>query len=154
MTARMETTKDGIRESLAGMLNRTNAMSAFLQRVIYPEYIRAQERRWETENASEGATWIPLQSAYATYKKTKYASFPGSGEKTMIATGKLSFAATGRSRDGYKLITNTSFVVGISDEAIPYGKYAAEHRPIMKFSDDTVNYWKSQIAGFVVRGKS
>ncbi len=150
MNAKLEVTHDGISEKLKTMLTRANGVSTFLQRVILPEYYKAQEERWETENASEGETWTAIKPGYAAYKKRKFASFPGGGEKLLIATGKLAFAATGRTpSDGYKLITNDSFVVGINDEAIPYGKYVAETRPIMKFSDDTVNSWKDQIARYI-----
>lgn len=153
MSTGISVTKDGIKQALNKMLKRSNQLAAYMQRVILPQYYRAQEQRWITENTSEGAAWHPILPSYAAWKRRKYASAPGSGQKLMVATSRLSFAATGRSpSDGYKLITDTAFVVGINDEAIPYAKHVAKERPIMEFSDATINKWKNQIYGYVING--
>ncbi len=154
MSSGITCTKDGIRESLKGMMSRTNTVASFLQRVIYPSYIKAQEQRWETENESQGATWTQIASAsYLAWKRRKFASAPGGGEKLMVATSDTLFAATNRSGNSLKIITNDSFVVGIDDTSIPYAKCAAEKRPIMLFSDDQKNEWKSQIARWITGTK-
>jgi hypothetical protein len=152
MKAKVGVKADGISDYLNGMLNRTQTIQTFLRRVIYPQYTRAQERRWMTENMSEGSRWTALAPGYARSKRTRYASYPGAGEKLMVATGALSFAAVGRGRGAYRMITNEKFVVGIDDTEIPYAKWAAEDRPIMEFSEDRVEDWNRQIARYIKRG--
>lgn len=154
MSASLSVTKDGIRKSLEDSLSRVNTISSFLQRVIYPQYQQTQIDRWESENSSQGQTWMPLESTYKKYKQKKFESYPGHGDALMIATGKLVNAAIGRSGDAYKEITNEYFVVGINDGAIPYGKWAAERRPIMAFSTEQRKQWTDQIGAWIMRGKS
>lgn len=153
MSTGITVTKDGIKDKLTAMLKRSNHLAAFMQRKILPEYYRAQEQRWITANVSEGSGWRPIDPTYAAWKQRKYANAPGGGRQLMVATSRLSFAATGRSpADGYKLITDNMFVVGINDDAIPYAKYVAQERHIMEFSDATINKWKNQIFGYVMNG--
>lgn len=154
MKARGRVTHDGISDALNGMLSRAQTIQTFLRRVIYPQYTRAQERRWMTENMEDGARWAPVNALYARRKRSRYASYPGAGEKLMVATGRLSFAAVGRGAGAYRMITNDKFVVGIDDTVVPYAKWAAETRPVMEFSDDRVRSWTKQVSEYIRRGKS
>lgn len=153
MSASVTTQKDGIRQSLKAMLSRAGMVAGFMQRVTFEELKLAQEQRWITENQSEGSAWTRLDPTYASYKKKRWASSPGGGTKMMIASGTLVAAATGRGPGMIKLISDTSFVVSIDKGVVPYAEYAAETRPIMRFSDSTVNRWKKQIADYIFKGK-
>lgn len=161
MNAEFKVTKDGIRKQLEAMVARGKSPSAFMQRVTLNQYKKAQVARWETEGASEDVTWEPLTSiSYKAYKRRRYASYDGAGNKLMIATGGLYQAATGRGQGMYKLITDTSFVVGIDlnaanpeGKSLGYAAYAAEKRPIMEFSDATLDKWRSDIANYIFKGR-
>lgn len=153
-------THDGIRKSLEAMVERSKHVSTFLQKHTLPQYQKAQMQRWITENSSEGEAWAPISSTYRTYKRKRYSSYEGSGDKLMIASGGLYRAATGRGDGMYKLITDDAFIVGIDLNAtnpdgrrLDYAAYAAEKRPIMEFSDATLNLWKADIAAYITKGR-
>lgn len=154
--------KDGITQSLTAMLNRTKHIVTFLERNTLRKYQQAQMRRWQTEGSSEGQSWTAITEPYKTYKKKKFASYEGLGYKTMIATGGLYRAATGRGPGFLKMISDTKFIVGIDLYATnpqgrrfyDYAAYAAEARPYMEFSDATKNEWKADIARYINSGAS
>lgn len=106
-----------IEANLAGMVNRTEALPGFLKRDTYRRYQKAQLERWQTEGASEGKKWAPLNAKYAAWKRRRYGAgasyqfhhslkasanmrhvwgpFPGNGTKMLIATGTLVAAVVG-----------------------------------------------------------
>lgn len=130
--------QDGIKDAIEKALSRQLTMRAYLNKVAYAQYQKAQIVRWQTENSSEGPKWPDLNSRYAERKKVLFTDFPGGGHAMMIATGKLSAAAMGQGEGALKIIEEKRMVVGIDDGAIPYGKYAAGPRPFMEFSEATI----------------
>lgn len=100
MSTGFTTIQNGIQENLDAMLKRSKSLRGYLNRVVYRQYQDAQLQRWMTEGASEGAKWKALSPSYAKYKTIRYgggprrrggnwASYPGAGTKTLIATGTL-----------------------------------------------------------------
>jgi hypothetical protein len=112
--------------------------ASFLNRVVYPEYQRAQQKRWMSEGESQGSRWHPLNEEYRWLKEYTMADMPGGGTKMMIATGRLIESVTGLSvganpsgiKDHRKAVSINTLVVGTSVE---YAEYAAI-RPFMNFS--------------------
>src|SRR5579872_4974281 len=98
--ARWVRTSDGVERQLDAMVNRTKQLPAYLQRVVYPQYQKAQIARWQSENASEGNPWPALNDEYAKWKRRKFAGYDGGGNVMMIRTGDLSQSAMGRKKDG------------------------------------------------------
>jgi len=145
---------DNISKDLKAKISRANTVSSYLDRVFARQFAKAQIERWETQNASETGQWQALNTKYATYKKKKFASFPGGGSKMMIATGKLQGAATLRDSAGYlKLTTNKSISISINTGYIPYAIYPGTMRPFMEFSDETERKWSDAITDFIGLGK-
>lgn len=146
--------ESGVQDNLRAMISRGKSVSSYLNRVLVQKYQKAQDARWETEGASEGETWMPLDPAYAKYKRKKFASYQGAGGAMMIATGRLSSGA--RLKDasyGYKIVTDDSFTVGINLGALPYAKYPGVMRPYMEFSDATLADWKLGIRDYICKNK-
>jgi hypothetical protein len=132
------------------LTNRMNSIQGFLNRNIFRMYQQAQLERWKSENTSEGEQWAPLTAQYAQRKKKKFAAFPGAGQKIMIATGKLYETTTGRNPKGLrKVATNKSLIIKIDDGYIPYAKFAAEERPIMEFSEATIQDMKDAVVDYI-----
>lgn len=143
-------TESGIEQRLKGMLDRSNSISSYLNRNLFRQYQKAQIDRWKTENASEGDTWEPIDPTYAKYKRKKFASYPGGGNVTMVATGKLASAAQAENPAYYyKIVTNSKFVIGINTGALPYAQYPGEHRPYMSFSDDHIADMRKGISDYI-----
>jgi len=92
---------DGIGNKLRLMLDRSNLASGFLNRYAYPRLIRMQRERWMTENDGQ---WEPLSEKYQKYKSKKFARFPGSGTKMLIATNQLFSAVTGEDQKYHRKI--------------------------------------------------
>lgn len=144
--------KNGMVDYLESMVKRGRSASAFLARVIYPSYQKAQAQRWITEGSSQGSHWDPIQLSYAERKKKKYAQFPGSGNALLVGTGALLDAATGRGKGALLTITDTSMIYGISHQAIPYAGFVNEKRDIITFSSETRLDWKRKIIAYLKRG--
>lgn len=125
-----------LEKGLDGMIARADSARAFLERVVYPSYIRAQKKRWMTQGASDGVgkldAWAPLNPKYAAWKLKRAANEYGGGRKMMILTGQLYKAVVGEGPGHKKLITGKSLVVGVST---PYAKYANAQRDFITFSD-------------------
>lgn len=93
------------------VLNPANMQGALAR--VYPLYQKFQVERFQTENASEGASWPSLNPKYKEYKLKRYgggakrptkqdprsnwASWPGGGRKMLIGTGTLAGAVVGPS---------------------------------------------------------
>lgn len=163
------------------MLERGKSMRGYLNRVTYAKYQKFQMERWKTENASEGTKWKKLSPIYKAYKLKRYGggprykwiggqgtgrpwkragrwpNYPGSGTKTLIATGRLvssvigpvmgatSFPMKSSAKDHRKIVTNTSLEVYT---VVEYAEKVAKDREFMKFSrrhnremiDDAMRY--------------
>jgi len=141
---------DSVEMKLAGMIDRGKAMRSFLNRNIYRIYQNAQRKRWFTENASEGKAWDTVKEPYRTYKLKKYASYDGSGSKTMVATGALFKAVVGPSNGQYKIVTDHSMTISTS---IEYAKYADIARSFTTWGDEFKNKIKQSINDFLILQK-
>lgn len=154
MNANFTQVENRIAESLDAMVSRGRSVASYLNRVLYEKYKKAQIRRWETRNSSEGGTWKALTKPYAERKKKMFAAYPGAGNRLMVATGRLAAAATGEDTGGiYKIVTNSGIEIGINLSSLPYAKYPGALRPFMEFADETVDKWKRGIRAYIARGK-
>jgi len=150
---------DSIQARNQAMLDRANTMQSFLNRVIFKMYQDAQRLRWASEGGSEGYPWEQLNSKYETWKKKKYQKYDGSGSKLMVATNALHQSAI---ENAAKIATNENITITVnSDVQNPetkksvsnYAKYAAHARPIMKFSQDTIDTFRDAIQTYIATGK-
>jgi hypothetical protein len=142
--------ENGIVNQLQGMVDRTNRMQAYLNRIVYKQYQNAQRERWMSENASEGTPWKALNPQYAKRKQIKFASYPGQGTKMLIATGQLQKDVIGPSSGGHrKLVTNKSIEVSWTT---PYASYVEEVRPFAEFGDKTMATIYDGLAKFIIEG--
>lgn len=124
----------GIENQLDKMVKNANLLPGYLDRVVYRQYQKAQRKRWETENSdnfSAGGHWEALDPGYAAYKRKKFASYRGGGEKILIATGRLFEGVIGPSQDHEKLVTERQIIISTS---VPYAHYVDEDRTFTKFS--------------------
>ena len=128
---RLAITNDNILRSLTEMMDRTKLGAGYLNRVVYNQYKRRQRKRWMTENVSEQQPkWAALTPAYESYKKKKWASYPGAGSKTMIRTQRLFNAVTGdndKSEHRKIIIGKTRIEIGWTT---PYAVFTEEMRPV------------------------
>lgn len=142
---------DGISEYFKGLSSRAGLVRGWLNRVAYPTIIAAQRMRWVSEGASEGASWRPLNPSYAMRKLKRYASYPGSGRKVLIATGRLVGGMTGDNQaDHYKLVTDTRLEVGTT---IPYAEYVNEDRNISDLGPATVADLDQKLRDYLLRNE-
>ncbi len=117
---------NGINKTLTRMLDKSQKVRGWLNRVAYPKIIEAQRIRWASEGASEGDGWAELNTSYAIRKLTKFAGYPGRGRKMLIATGRLVDSVTGDdTREHYKLVTESRLEVGT---LVAYAKFVDEKR--------------------------
>jgi hypothetical protein len=172
--ARLVKTSDGIEREINAFLERGSTIQAYLNKVVYPQYKKAQAARFQSENSTEGATWAPLSTkpyfawwekgpngkfgtyyagGYAEHKKYLYADYPGGGNNLMIATGKLSQAARGVGDGTLKVISGNTMTVGVDESIIPYAGYAAEARPFMEFGRDTTDMILDGVANWLMKGE-
>lgn len=150
MAESLKKTQNGIENRLNGMIDRASGMQGFLDRVIFRLYQNAQRQRWMTENQSEGEKWRPLSPGYDIWKKKKFASFPGGGEKMLIATNRLFPSVVGESGETRKVVTNRGLVVATT---VPYAPKVAEIRPFMKFGKATIDKMKKSLRDYIARKK-
>ncbi len=137
MNLKLDVAIDSATEFLHGMLDRAKMPAAWLNRVAYPELLRIQRRRWETEGASEGDPWLPLNDTYRAKKLKMFRDYPGRGTKMLVATGRLIDSMTKPGDpDHYKLVTEKRIEVGTQLE---YAKFVGELRDITTLSQDTVD---------------
>ena len=156
-SARLKITENNILQSLTEMMDRTNMAKGYINRVVYNTYKRRQRKRWMTQSESEAKKWEPLNPKYESYKKRKFASFPGSGTKMMIATQRLFNAVVGDNdkSEHRKIIEGkTKLIVGWTT---PYAVYTEKVRPVSewdpkqdkKMYDDFVKYLMNGIMPIV-----
>lgn len=149
----LQKVKDGVGAELTAIVRRGRNLSAYLDRVVWPSYQQAQIERWQSENASQGAKWVPLNTNYAKTKKKRFAAYPGGGNALMVATSRLSQGAQGRDTAYFgRVVTDKSIQVAINISALPYAVYPGKTRPFMSFSDEQVKEWTDGAAQYMMRG--
>ena len=155
---KMEEKRNTIKQRNQEMLTRANSMQAFFKRNILKMYQDAQRKRFSTENQSEGKHWPELEGNYKTYKRKRFAAYPGSGRKMMIATDALRRATID---DVYNIATNFKLFVSInpntenpeSKEPVSrYAGYAVAERPVMLFGKTTIAKWRKAIDNYMMKG--
>jgi hypothetical protein len=174
MSNGLKKVKDDFSDTIKQMLDRTRAPQAGFAR-IHKVYQRLQTIRFQTENASEGGKWEPLQDVYRKYKLKRYGggekrdgdrwkSWPGSGTKTLIGTGTLAGAVIGpgapfdsAGTSAHRaLFTPTSMQIFIAEGAsnaegkpFDYAAFVNEERPFMEFGDASLNEMKQELVKFI-----
>lgn len=150
--AKMVKLQDTVSSKLEAMISRTKDPRPFLEKV-YKTYVATQAKRWQAENAdpniSPGPTWPKLTEAYSKRKLKKFASFPGGGQKIMVASGTLVNAVLGRNEHARKLISQSTLVVAVD---LPYAKYANDPRNFTKFSKAWINKLKQDYVNYLSGG--
>lgn len=162
--------QDDISKHLAGMVTRANTVSSYLNRNVLRQYFKAQQERWETQNASQTGRWPDLTAKYLKQKKRMQAGSAAAGQfkrlsakppkfslasvgaldTVMVLTDRLRKGATGQDSAYYlKDITNTKFEVSINTSALPYAVYPGRQRPFMEFTDETEQRWRDGIMAFI-----
>lgn len=157
-TVLFEKKQDELSPALDELTTRASGMAAFFKTRIFPMYLNAQRSRWQTENSSEGAQWKNYREGstgrYASYKRKKWASAPGGGEKMMMASAKLFQVVTAEQSGLNQLFESTKMVLAVDDGAVPYAKFAAAERPFMEFGDDTIQKMRDAISAFIKTGRA
>lgn len=156
MKARIVALENKIIGQLNSMIEQSKQVRAFLERVVYPTYLKAQMKRWMTQGRTDGFgtldPWKPLSSTYAAWKKRRWADAPGGGTKVLIASGRLYQAVMNKGPGHRKIISDRSLIVGVD---VPYAKYVNESRPFFIFSDEMMNGLKDKYKKFITqRGKT
>lgn len=148
--ASIKSVNNSIQKKLQQMVEQTRQTRAFLERVVYPSYLKAQMKRWMSEGRSDGVgalqAWKPLSSRYSAWKKVRYASAPGGGTKMLIATMRLFNAVTGKGEGHKKLISDKSIIIGVD---VPYAKYVNASRPFFIFSDPFMDGLRDKYKKFI-----
>lgn len=182
----MRLAKDDLSKRLDAMLTQAKSFQGAAAR-LYPLYQKFQTERFVTQGGSEGQAWPALEPRYAQYKKRRYGggvkyrwiggrgegrpwipsgnwrSWPGNGNKMMIATSTLAGAVIGpgSSFEGINhhraFFTSRSMEItvasgGINAEGKPfvYAKSADEKRSLMKFSREHISQFKSELIKYVI----
>jgi len=141
---------DGISEHLKKMIERSNLVAGWLNRVAYPKILEVQRMRWASEGNSEGSGWRQLKANYKTYKLKKYADYPGSGTKLLIATNRLVDSMTGKSKaEHWKLVQKNKLEVG---SFVPYAAFVDKERDITSLSKDTVDSIAEGLGDYLTKG--
>lgn len=154
--------KDDFSATMNKMLDNTRSAQGGFAR-IYALYQRFQTDRFTSQNSSEGDPWPELSAKYADYKRKKFASFPGSGTKMMIASGTLAGAVIGpgapfSGTDRHRAVfTSTSMQISVdmsgknaAGKDFDYAADAAEQRPFMEFSDAHLEQMKEELSQFIL----
>jgi hypothetical protein len=137
-----------------GMINRANLPTGYLGRVVYPEILNIQGRRWATENASQGDQWIPIMPDYARRKLRRYQSYPGGGRKLLVATDTLRQAMTntkGGTGDKYhhRILTNREVGFYIT---VPYAGFVDKVRDITSLTKQQIDGFAKGFAKYITSG--
>jgi hypothetical protein len=130
------------------MLSRMSQVDAVLARDVFKIYQNLQIKRWTSVTSqaggvtSEGDQWDGLTDTYITRKAKRFASYPGSGRKILIAEGKLFAAAMGTAPDGRVLVEKGTMTITASR---PYAGFVNDLRPFMTFSDPSIETMKDRL---------
>lgn len=124
-------------------------------------YSNIQRERWQSQGGSEGQTWKPLNQKYSERKRQVYKSYPGSGTKILIATGRLLSGILPEGergmlsesyKDDFKSILHPSKPELTISTGAPYAKYVDETRPFMTLSDGSKEYIKDDFNQYLSEG--
>jgi hypothetical protein len=141
---------NGIADLLNGMADRSKLMTGWLNRVAYPELLKVQRVRWQTEGSSEGGKWVALNPSYRTAKLKRFADYPGSGTKMLVATSRLVGSMTGDNKaEHWKLVKGNELTMG---SIVPYAGYVDETRDITTLSDATVTRLAEAARNYIMTG--
>lgn len=144
----MKLIRNGLKAWQDQMLSKDREKQAFLNSVVLPYVLERQKERFGSENTSEGSRWQSIEASYAQRKRKRYANFPGGGEKILVATGRLAFAAGGEPResgDFEKITSGSGILIRIG---VPYAPYQNPVRPFTTFSDVTHSTIKQMIISY------
>lgn len=154
--------ENGLEKKLAEMREKTGKAAAAR---LYPLYQKLQTKRFQTENASEGAKWKPIQKEYAEHKLKLFKSYPGGGRKLLIATSTLGGAVIGRGspflgQDKHvALFKKYGMQISVKEggtnaagKPFNYAGYVAEKRPYMEFSKNSIEIMKTELRKFIIGG--
>lgn len=149
--------QDGVTQKLNAMISRQAKLDAWLNRVAFPLYKRAQKERYASENHGaqfDGNGWDPLNDAYAERKLRLYRSYDGGGRKMMIATGRMKSAVIGENTDYFrKLIERGSLrIYLIIGEETRYFNYADDARTVSSWSSSFYRDIAKKAASYMGRG--
>lgn len=147
--AALKKVQDTISKKLSDMIAATVFFEQYVTKRFQPMFSRTQQKRWQTQNASEGAQWKPLNPWYELWKKEAYKDNYGHGEQMMIATGRL-FKGLTLASDGEweRILTGTTVVYNFP---IEYASEAGRIRPILEFSDETLDGWRKDFKEWMVK---
>lgn len=122
----IKVTQDQITQRLKALLTVDNYKDAFLIRKVFPQYQKAQDLRFSTQNNHpdlEGEAWAQLSPKYAKRKPRKYRDFPFAGSKLMIGKAHLFQGVLGKTPYGRVLARGGTLTVSTGVE---YAKYHDE----------------------------
>lgn len=101
-----------------------------LLKTFSPLYQRHMAEAFETEGAATGARWAAVDPEYARRKRAS-----GHGSKIGVYSGALRSSQTGGGGFSAEIGKNKgSFGMSTSSKALPYGRYFAEKRPVIRIS--------------------
>lgn len=143
---------DGIGDHLKQMLDRANLAQGWLNRVAYPEILRVQRLRWQTEGSSQGEKWAPIKNdSYKRSKLKRFRDCPGGGSKLLIATARLVQSMTGENKEEHwKLVTPKRLETGT---IVPYAKYIEDNgRDITTLSEETAATLADSFMKYIIEG--
>lgn len=124
---------DGVTIKLDTMIKRAESFEQFFKRNLRNRYLTAQQRRFETENNSEFSSggWGPISEWYRIKKLTRFADYPGSGTKLLIATNRLMKSMLALSGDYRELVRSTRMVIST---VVGYAPHVSEKRSLTSFN--------------------
>lgn len=140
-----------IEKNIQGMLKRSRQMQGWLNTVAYKTYQNAQRERWMTEGDSQGSKWLPVNPEYAKRKAVKFASAPGGGTKTLIASGTLQKSVIGPGAGFKKLTTTTSLTILTT---LQYAKFVDDVRSFSTWVPSFKEDLAKKAMAYMARGKS
>jgi hypothetical protein len=155
-----ETSLKTVRSDVRGRLNKMienssrSTLRGFLNRDVYAAYRMLQERRWETENQSEGNRWEILKSeGYKRWKAVTYGADRATGRPLLIASGTLKRSVIGPStQDGFrKVVTDKGLFISTS---VIYAQRNDEMRTFSTYSRASWAAIRKMVSDFVARNKT
>lgn len=148
MNVTLSAKNSGIEGFLKGLTMRSASLQSFLNRNVYRAYQNIQRKRWITENVSETGQWTPLSPSYAKAKKTRFKSYPGAGQKLLIATDKLRKSVIGPGEGFRKITTPRSLII---TTATPYAEHVDASRTFSTYSRESISELNGMIKDFVFK---
>lgn len=141
---------NGIANTLNAMAERSKLVTGWLNRVAYPELLKVQRVRWQTEGSSEGEKWDELNPSYRTAKLRKFRDYPGGGRKMLVATSRLVGSMTGDNKaEHWKLLKGNELQMG---SIVPYAGFVDDSRDITSLGDATVDRLVRSLRAYIVTG--